>query len=46
MTRKDLMGPFRTSKKYAFYWKLKRDLEANKRFSGMAIQNKNKLGFE
>ena len=26
--RKDIMAPFRTSKKYAFYWRLKREVEA------------------
>ena len=41
------MGPFRNSKKYAFYWKLKRDMETSKRFSGQATQNKaGKFGFE
>jgi hypothetical protein len=28
-TRKDIMTPFRTPKKYAFYWKMKKQVEGN-----------------
>jgi len=33
--RRDLMAPFRTSKKYAFYWKLKKEMQSKRRFSGV-----------
>lgn len=32
--RKDLMAPFKASKKYSFYWKLRKEMEIQKRFSG------------
>ena len=41
--RRDLMATFRTSKKYAFYWKLKKELYSKRRFSGV---QKEKLGFD
>eukprot|EP00354_Favella_ehrenbergii_P005895 CAMPEP_0170472322 /NCGR_PEP_ID=MMETSP0123-20130129/14373_1 /TAXON_ID=182087 /ORGANISM="Favella ehrenbergii, Strain Fehren 1" /LENGTH=68 /DNA_ID=CAMNT_0010740517 /DNA_START=480 /DNA_END=686 /DNA_ORIENTATION=- len=28
VARRDLMAPFRSSKKYVFYWKLRKELEA------------------
>ncbi len=28
ITRKDLMAPFKTSKKYAFYWKLRKEMQS------------------
>ena len=43
ITRKDLMAPFKTSKKYAFYWKLRKEMQSQKRFSGQA---QTKMGFE
>ena len=43
--RKDLMAPFKASKKYAFYWKLRDELEARKRFSGKTKSRK-QIGFD
>ena len=40
------MAPFRTSKKYAFYWKLQTELARRKRFSGTTQNPDKKLGFE
>lgn len=45
ITRKDLMAPFKSSKKYAFYWKLRKEMQAAKRFSG-TTQNKKNIGFD
>ena len=41
--RKDLMATFRTSKKYAFYWKLKKELMSKRRFAGVP---RSKIGFD
>ena len=43
--RKDLMAAFKASKKYAFYWKFKQEMQSQKRFSGTTQKNKN-IGFE
>ena len=45
VAKRDLMAPFRTSKKYAFYWKLRKELETQKRFSGKTKSRK-QIGFD
>ena len=45
MARKDLMAPFKASKKYKFYWRLRKEMEGQKRFSGRTQNTKN-LGFD
>ena len=37
------MATFRASKKYAFYWKLKKELFSKRRFSGVP---KTQIGFD
>ena len=37
------MATFRTSKKYAFYWKLKKELMSKRRFAGVP---RSKIGFD
>ena len=41
--RKDLMATFRQSKKYAFYWRLKKELQTKRRFHGVP---KTQIGFD
>ena len=44
--RKDLMAPFKNSKKYAFYWRLKQSLDAKKRFRQVKKLESDDFGFE
>ena len=43
--KRDLMASFRNSKKYAFYWRLRKELLQQKRFSGKTKSRK-QIGFD
>ena len=40
------MAPFKNSKKYAFYWRLKQSLDAKKRFRQVKKLESDDFGFE
>ena len=43
IAQKDLLAPFRTKKMYSFFWRFKREMEAQKRFN---VSRHRKIGFE